>query len=89
MGTVTLLAKKLRMEDLYLHTLGTRREGWQPVLYYLFYVYHTHRGISRCPGDGGSYDTPFTDQLPHQPPYSVCQEADGAVDLTKAEVPPI
>ena len=32
MGTATLLAKKLGMEDLYLHMLGTRLEGWQPVL---------------------------------------------------------
>ncbi len=39
------------------------------VLYYLFYVSHSQKLISRCPG---SYDTPFTDQLPPQPPYLVC-----------------
>ena len=38
------------------------------MLYYLFYVSHSQELISRCPGDGGSYDTPFTDQLcgPHK-----------------------
>ena len=79
------------MEDLYLRTLRTRLEGWQPVLYYVSHslnlIGHFH------PGDGGSYDIPFTDQLPPQPPYSVCQKQMScgphkSMDLTKAEVLP-
>ena len=47
-GDSHLAGKKLRMVDLYLHTLGTPLEGWQLVFYYLFYLCITLTGAHRA-----------------------------------------
>ena len=71
-GTVTFLAKNLGWRT-YTYKHARNSSGRLAIMcYYLFYVSHSQKLISRCPGDGGSYNTPFTDQLPPQPPYSVC-----------------